>query len=92
MWNTGFPTAPETSAFDGPVLVIRGGVDGFVNQQLVDAITPRFHQVEVKVLERGGHWVHVECPGAVAAMVLDFADLVTFPPVASLAPDSQLTT
>jgi pimeloyl-ACP methyl ester carboxylesterase len=86
MWNTGVRNAPTTSAFDGPVLVIRGGADGFVNQQLVDAITPRFHQVEVKVLERGGHWVHVECPGAVATMILDFADSVTFPPVASLAP------
>jgi hypothetical protein len=30
--------------------------------------------------------VHVECPGAVATMILDFADSVTFPPVASLAP------
>jgi esterase len=77
MWNTGVPTAPETSAFDGPVLVIRGGADGFVNQQLVATITPRFPQVDVKVIDRAGHWVHAECPGAVAAMVLDFADVVS---------------
>jgi pimeloyl-ACP methyl ester carboxylesterase len=77
MWNTGIPAAPATSAFDGPVLVIRGGADGFVNEQLIEAITPRFHQAEVKVLERAGHWVHVECPGAVATMILDFADAVT---------------
>jgi pimeloyl-ACP methyl ester carboxylesterase len=92
MWNTGVPTALATSAFDGPVLIIRGGADGFVDQQLVATIAPRFHQAEVKVIDMGGHWVHVECPGTVATMILDFADAVTFPPVASLAPVSQVTT
>jgi esterase len=77
MWNTGDPTAPVASAFDGPVLIIRGGADGFVNEQLVETIAPRFHQSEVKVVDMGGHWVHVECPGAVATMVLDFADAVS---------------
>ena len=77
LWNNGVCDAPATSAFGGQVLIIRGGADGFVNQQLVDAITPRFDQVDVKVLERGGHWVHVECPGAVATMILDFADSVS---------------
>lgn len=76
MWNTGIPTAPATSAFDGPVLVIRGGADGFVNQELVATISPRFHQAEVKIVDKGGHWVHAERPGAVAAMILDFADVV----------------
>jgi pimeloyl-ACP methyl ester carboxylesterase len=30
----------------------------------------------VKVIDRGGHWVHVECPGAVATMILDFTDAI----------------
>jgi esterase len=77
MWNTGIPAAPATSAFDGPVLVIRGGADGFVNQRLVDAITPRFPEVDLKVIDRAGHWVHAECPGAVATMILDFVDAVS---------------
>jgi pimeloyl-ACP methyl ester carboxylesterase len=89
MWNTGIPTAPATSAFNGPVLIIRGGADGFVDQQLVATIAPRFPQAEVKVIDKGGHWVHAECPGAVAAMILDFADSLRFPPV---APVSQVTT
>jgi esterase len=77
MWNAGVPTAPETSAFDGPVLVIRGGADGFVNQQLVASITPRFPEADLKVIDRAGHWVHAECPGAVATMILDFVDAVS---------------
>ena len=77
MWNTGIPAAPATSAFDGPVLVIRGGADGFVNQQLVASITPRFPEVDLKVIDRAGHWVHAECPGAVATMILDFVDAVS---------------
>jgi pimeloyl-ACP methyl ester carboxylesterase len=76
MWNNGVRNAPATSTFGGPVLIIRGGADGFVTQQLVDAIRPRFVEPDVNVIDRGGHWVHVEYPGKVASMILDFADAV----------------
>ena len=76
MWNGGVSNAPATSAFGGPVLIIRGGADAFVTEELIDAVSPRFVQAEVKVIDKGGHWVHVECPGAVAAMVLDFTDAI----------------
>ena len=76
MWNNGVRNAPATSAFGGPVLIIRGGADGFVTQQLVDIISPRFVEVDVNVIEKGGHWVHVEYPGKAASMILDFADSV----------------
>ncbi len=74
VWNGGVPNTPVRSAFDGPVLIVRGGADAFVTEQLVGAVTPRFAHAEGKVIDKGGHWVHVEYPGAVAAMVLDFAD------------------
>jgi pimeloyl-ACP methyl ester carboxylesterase len=76
VWNNGVRNAPATSAFDGPVLIIRGGADGFVTQQLVDAISPRFVEADVKVIDKGGHWVHVEYPGSVATMILDFTDAI----------------
>ena len=76
VWNDGLSNAPATSAFGGPVLIIRGGADGFVTEQLVDAISPRFVAPDVKVIDKGGHWVHVEYPGTVASMILDFADAV----------------
>ena len=76
VWNNGVRNAPATSTFDGPVLIIRGGADGFVTQQLVDAISPRFVEPDVKVIDKGGHWVHVEYPGSVATMILDFTDAI----------------
>jgi pimeloyl-ACP methyl ester carboxylesterase len=42
IWNDGVVDAPATSAYTGPVLVIRGGADGFVTEQLVNTIMPRF--------------------------------------------------
>lgn len=76
VWNHGVSNAPATSAFDGPVLIVRGGADAFVTEQLVDTVSPRFPEADVKVIEMGGHWVHFEYPGVVAAMILDFADAV----------------
>ncbi|MCX8564601.1 alpha/beta hydrolase [Mycolicibacterium mucogenicum] len=76
VWNNGVAEAPIRSAYDGPVLIVRGGADGLTTEQLVDTITPRFGHVEVHVIDTGGHWLHVEHPGTVAAMVLDFTDAV----------------
>jgi pimeloyl-ACP methyl ester carboxylesterase len=76
VWNTGMSNAPAASAFNGPVLIIRGGADAFVTEQVVNAISPRFVDADVKVIEKAGHWVHFEYPGAVAAMILDFADAI----------------
>jgi pimeloyl-ACP methyl ester carboxylesterase len=76
VWNDGVSNAPAMSAFGGPVLIIRGGADAFVTEQLVDTVSPRFVEADVKVIEPGGHWVHVEYPGAVAAVTLDFTDAI----------------
>jgi esterase len=76
VWNNGVRNAPAASAFSGPVLIIRGGADGFVTRQLVAAISPRFAEVDVNVIDKGGHWVHVEYPGSVASMILDFTDAI----------------
>jgi pimeloyl-ACP methyl ester carboxylesterase len=76
VWNNGVRNAPATSRFGGPALIIRGGADGFVTQQLIDAISPRFVEPDVSVVDKGGHWVHVEYPGSVATMILDFTDAI----------------
>jgi esterase len=77
VWNEGVSNAPATSAFGGNVLIIRGGADAFVTEELADTVARRFAQLEVKVVDKGGHWVHVECPGTVATVILDYADAVT---------------
>ena len=76
IWNDGVNNAPATSAFGGPVLIIRGDADAFVTEQMIEAISPRFVQAEVKVIDNGGHWVQVEYPGAVATMIVDFTDAI----------------
>jgi len=74
VWNGGVSDPPAMSAFEGPVLIIGGGADAFVTGQVVNAVSSRFSDADVKVIERAGHWVHFEHPGALAAMILDFAD------------------
>jgi len=76
VWNEGVQDAPAASAFTGPVLIIRGGADAFVTEKLVGVISARFAHARVRVVERGGHWVHVEYPEAVASMIFEFTDLV----------------
>ena len=76
VWNAGMSNPPAPSAFGGPVLIVRGGADAFVTEQLVNAVSPRFVEADVKAIDRAGHWVHFEYPGAVAAMILDFSDAI----------------
>jgi esterase len=77
MWNEGVSNAPTTSAFTGPVLIIRGGADAFVTEQLLAATTSRFVQPNVKVIDKGGHWLHVEYPEALATTILGFTETIT---------------
>jgi pimeloyl-ACP methyl ester carboxylesterase len=69
-WNTGLPDAPQRSRYAGPVLVVRGGDDGLVTEELVaTGVSPRFASVQTVVIERAGHWPHVEQPAALAAQL-----------------------
>jgi pimeloyl-ACP methyl ester carboxylesterase len=69
-WNTGLPDAPERSRYAGPVLIARGGDDGFITDELVaTAVSPRFASAQTVVIERAGHWPHLEQPAALAAQL-----------------------
>ena len=74
MWNEGVRSASANTAFTGPVLKVRGGTDAFVTEQLLATTTPRFVQPNVKVMDKGGHWAHVEYPEALATMILLFTE------------------
>ena len=77
MWNEGATNAPAASAFTGLILIIRGGADSFVTEQLLAATTPRFAQPNVKVIDNGGHWLHVEYPETLSTLVLEFTEAIT---------------
>ena len=68
--------APATSRYTGPVLLIRGGADPFVTGDLFRTVSPRFPQARVEVVDRGGHWLHVENPREVATMILEFSEAI----------------
>lgn len=72
VWNDGVTDAPAVSAFTGPVLIVRGGADPFVTAELAAVIAPRFPQAREQVIDGGGHWVHVEYAGQVAAALTEF--------------------
>jgi pimeloyl-ACP methyl ester carboxylesterase len=76
VWNDGVDDAPPVSEYTGPVLVIHGGADAFVTQELVETIAPRFPQAHVDVIDGGGHWLHVEYPGEVASAIAEFSQAV----------------
>lgn len=76
VWNNGVEDPPAVSAYTGPVLVVRGGADAFVTAELVATISPRFPQADVRVVDRGGHWLHVEYPTEVATMLLTFIETI----------------
>ena len=76
IWNDGVKDAAAASDYAGPVLVIRGGIDAFVTEQLASAVVGHFADVREHVIDRAGHWLHIEYPVTVAATILEFNDAV----------------
>ncbi|GAB3293762.1 alpha/beta fold hydrolase [Pseudidiomarina andamanensis] len=48
--------------YDGPILFIKGGDSNYLMNDHADEIKARFSQVEVKIIEGTGHWLHAEKP------------------------------
>ncbi|WP_405634652.1 alpha/beta fold hydrolase [Streptomyces sp. NBC_00056] len=66
-WNTGHPLGERPSAYQGPVLIVRGEGDGFVTEDMVNnAIAPRFTDVTAVSVAEAGHWAHIEQAADVA--------------------------
>lgn len=74
LWNHGAADAEPVTRFRGPVLVITGEADGFVTPGLLSAaIEPHFPAARFELLAGAGHWLHVEQPADVAALIGEFA-------------------
>lgn len=52
----------EDGVLDAPVLAIRGGNSGYVNDADIEEYHKHFPQVKVVTLEGAGHWLHAEAP------------------------------
>ncbi|SHH30394.1 alpha/beta fold hydrolase [Streptomyces sp. 3214.6] len=72
-WNNGLPDAPRTSDYAGPVLVMTGGDDPLITSELIAAtVQPRFADLRTVVVDRAGHWPHLERPSVIAAQLDTF--------------------
>ncbi len=49
-------------AFSGPVLFIKGGNSNYLTEAHRDAVNARFENVDIKIIEGTGHWLHAEKP------------------------------
>ncbi|MBL4742496.1 MAG: alpha/beta hydrolase [Idiomarina sp.] len=58
--------------YDNPVLFIKGGDSNYLTEAHRDAIIQRFSDVDVKVIEGTGHWLHAEKPRIFNRLVADF--------------------
>jgi pimeloyl-ACP methyl ester carboxylesterase len=77
IWNDGIEGHDGPSAYKGPTLVIHGGSDGFLQEELVSGtVVPRFTNVDSVVFPEGGHWLHVEFPDQLAVEVSRFVGKV----------------
>lgn len=52
----------EEGVFDVPVLAIRGGNSGYVNDDDIANYKEHFPQVKVVTIDGAGHWLHAEAP------------------------------
>ncbi|NTX28027.1 alpha/beta hydrolase [Burkholderia pyrrocinia] len=86
LWNDGHPSGAEPARYRGPVLIVRGDGDAFVNAELIaSSVAPRFEAPAVVSIERSGHWPHVEQAAAVVRALRSFVanvESIPDPPVA----------
>jgi pimeloyl-ACP methyl ester carboxylesterase len=70
IWNRGHELGSQHTAYNGPVLIVRGGDDAFVTEEIVyHSVIPRFTNPTVVSVDGAGHWPHVEQPQAVATIL-----------------------
>lgn len=60
------------TTFNGPALFIRGGESDYVADADIEVIRLLFPNAELATVEGAGHWVHVDAPEALTALVTDF--------------------
>lgn len=58
--------------FAGPVLFLKGGESGYIQQEHREAILERFPRAKLKTVANTGHWLHAEKPRAVAKLLENF--------------------
>ncbi|RUO62156.1 alpha/beta fold hydrolase [Pseudidiomarina insulisalsae] len=66
--------AVRKGSFDGPVLFIKGGDSNYLTEAHRQAVTSRFNNVDIKIIEGTGHWLHAEKPRIFNRLVRAFLE------------------
>ena len=90
MFNNGYPGGARPSAYEGPLLLLRGASDETVTRELLaSAVRARFGpDATVGEIDGAHHWSHLERPAAVAAEIDRFLASTAAAGVASVAAGS----
>lgn len=59
-------------SFERPVLFLKGAHSDYVTSAYKDDIVKRFPEVQLRVVEGTGHWLHAEKPELVSTLILRF--------------------
>lgn len=80
-WTGGSPQGNGTTRYPGPALVIRGGADPFITEDIIGSSALRFPNSQLVTIDQSGHWPHIEQPPALAAVLTRFiAEHIASPP------------
>lgn len=73
--NVGEELLPS-GGFDGPVLFIRGGRSGYIEDDDLPGMHRFFPEMELKTVADAGHWVQAERPDQMHDLIQDFMESV----------------
>lgn len=62
----------RSGRFDRPVLFLKGAQSDYLTPAYKDEIVQRFADVQLRVVENTGHWLHAEKPELVSKLMLKF--------------------
>jgi len=86
-WSQGHPDGAHPTRYPGPVLIVSGEGDPFVDAAMISsAIAPRFAKGTRATIPQAGHWPHVEQPAVLARVIGDFVRTLDAVPAGSAAP------
>jgi hypothetical protein len=85
-WSKGHPDGAHPTRYPGPVLIVSGEGDSFVDAAMIaSAIAPRFGNATRTTIPQAGHWPHVEQPALLARVIGDFVRTLDAAPAGAVA-------
>jgi pimeloyl-ACP methyl ester carboxylesterase len=85
-WRQGHPDGAHPTRYPGPVLIVSGEGDAFVDAATIaSAIAPRFGKATRATIPQAGHWPHVEQPAVLARVIGDFVRTLDQAPAGAVA-------